>query len=51
MIKILLDTLSMDEFYGVSEEIEIAKGKNKLKLSFGEKWEEHKRKREWSQKY
>ena len=47
MIGIVLDLLSLDEFYGVSEDIEIAKGKNKLPLSVKEGIRQHKRKRKW----
>ena len=47
MIGIILDILSIDEFYGISEEIEIAKGKNKLPTTFKEGMEKQKRKRKW----
>lgn len=47
MLGIVLDILATDEFYGISEEIEIAKGKNKLPLSFKEGWKQRKRKRAW----
>lgn len=47
MIKIILDILSIDPFYGISEEIEIAKGKNKLCTNFKEGWEQRKRAKRW----
>jgi hypothetical protein len=34
MINIILDILAMDDFYGVSETIDIAKGKNEIPLTF-----------------
>lgn len=42
--------LNMDEFYNVSEEIEIAKGKNKLPMSFKEGYKKVKRRAKWLQK-
>lgn len=50
MIKLLLDILSMDDFYGISEEIEVVSGKNKLCTNVKEAWEQNKRKKEWSQR-
>ena len=47
MITILLDMLASNEFYGVSENIEIAKGKNKLPTSFKYAWRQRKRKIKW----
>jgi len=47
MLGIVLDILAMDDFHGISEEIDIAKGKNKLTLSFRERWEQHKRAKKW----
>lgn len=47
MIGIILDLLGVDEFYGVSEEIEIAKGKNKLQTGWKGAWEQRKRKEKW----
>ena len=48
MIHIILDILAMDEFYGVSETIDIAKGKNKLPLTIKDGYKKAKRK--WSQR-
>jgi hypothetical protein len=42
-----LKLLNIDEFYGVSETIEIAKGKNKLPQSLKEGFEQIKRKTKW----
>lgn len=47
MIKILLDILAIDDFYNISEEIEIAKGKNKLCSNWKEAWYQYKRKTKW----
>jgi hypothetical protein len=47
MLGIILDILAMDDFYGISEEIEIAKGKNKLCTKWGEAWKQSKRKKKW----
>lgn len=48
MIGVLLDILEIDDFEGVSEEVDIAKGKYKLPTSFREGWKQHKRK--WHKK-
>ena len=48
MINIILDILAMDNFYGVSETIDIAKGKNEIPLTF--KSGIKKVKRKWQQK-
>ena len=50
MIEIILDMLAMDEFYNISEEIEIAKGKNKLPMTIKEGYKKAVRKAKWSQK-
>ena len=47
MIKMLLDLLGSNEFYGVSDEIEIAKGKNKLNTSYKEEVQRRKRLKKW----
>lgn len=47
MLGIILDILATNEFYNESEAIEIAKGKNKLTLSFRERWEQYKRTKKW----
>tara|TARA_R110002074_G_scaffold353681_1_gene525431 strand:- start:160 stop:303 length:144 start_codon:yes stop_codon:yes gene_type:complete len=44
---IVLKLLNIDKFYGVSETIEIAKGKNKIPLSFKEGYKQIKRNRKW----
>jgi hypothetical protein len=40
---IILKLLSVDNFYGISEEIEIAKGKYKIPLTFKEGFKQIKR--------
>ena len=49
MINELITLLSLDEFYGVSKDVDTAKGMNKIPLSFKEAWDQHKRKRAWRQ--
>ena len=44
---IVLKLLNIDEFYGVSKTIDIAKGKNKLPQSLKEGFEQIKRKTKW----
>jgi hypothetical protein len=44
---IVLKLLNIDKFYGVSKTIEIAKGKNKIPLSFKEGYKQIKRNRKW----
>jgi hypothetical protein len=48
MIKHILKMLSIDDFYGRGENIDIAKGKNQIPTSF--KQAINKIKREWKQK-
>jgi len=45
---IILKLLSLDDFYGVSEEVEIAKGKYKLPLTIKEAYKQLKR--TWNEK-
>jgi len=47
MIDLILKMLDLDEMVGVSKEIDIAKGVNKLPLTFKEAWKQHKRIKEW----
>ena len=47
---IVLKLLDIDDFYGVSEEIEIAKGKYKLPLTFKEGFRQFKRRTKWQSK-
>lgn len=51
MIGSLLDILNLNEWQEISNEIEIAKGKNELPLSIREGLKQKKRNRRWSQKY
>ena len=44
---IVIKLLNIDEFYGVSKTIDIAKGKNKLPQSLKEGFEQIKRKTKW----
>ena len=43
MIKNILDLLALDEFYGQSELIDIAKGKYKIQHSIVDKYKQKKR--------
>ena len=47
MIDIILKMLSIDDMIGVSKNIDIAKGVNKLPMTFSEGWEQRKRLKKW----
>ena len=47
MIKHILDLLALDEFYGQSENIEIAKGKYQLVTTWKQGFEQIKRQLKW----
>lgn len=47
MIPLLIDMLSIGDFYGLSEEIDIAKGKYKLNTGFKEEVKRRKRIKAW----
>ena len=47
MIELIIQMLQIDEFYGESELIEIAKGKHKLARTVKEKREQLKRAKKW----
>ena len=44
MIKLLIELLKIDNFYGVSENIDIAKGQYKIETSVRQSWKQAKRK-------
>ena len=44
MIDLILKMLTIDDMLGVSKEIDIAKGVNKLPLTFKDAWKQYKRK-------
>ena len=44
---IIIKLLNIDEFYGISETVEIAKGKYKLPLTVKEGFKQLKRQRKW----
>lgn len=44
MIENILKLLSIEDFYGVSKNIDIAKGKHELTTSFKKAWKQRKRK-------
>jgi hypothetical protein len=50
MIAQILELLATNKFYGQSELIEIAKGKNKLEHTFKGKREQLKRAKQWQQR-
>jgi hypothetical protein len=50
MIKTIIEMLSIDNFYGQSENIEIAKGKHKLTYSLKEKLRQAKRELKYNTK-
>ena len=43
MVKHIIDILKLDDFYGISKNIDIAKGKHKLPESVREMYKQHKR--------
>lgn len=47
MIGTILNILKQDDFYGISNEIEIAKGKNKIPKSYKEVINQAKRELKW----
>ncbi len=47
MIEQILELLAKDDWYGVSENIDIAKGKYKIPKGYKEKQEQTKRERAW----
>lgn len=49
MFELIIQGLSIDDLYGVSKEIDIAKGINKMPLTFKEGWKQHKRRKAWRQ--
>ena len=50
MIGILVDLLNLDDFYGVSKNIDIAKGVNKIPLTLKEGVSAMKREKAWLKK-
>jgi len=47
MIGIIIDMLSVGELYGLTDEIEIAKGRHNLTLTFKGIYRQKKREKEW----
>lgn len=50
MLKNIIQLLQLDEHYGVSENIEIAKGKNQLLTTFKQGYRQLKRDLKWQSK-
>ena len=50
MIKHILDLLRLQQFYNTSENIEIAKGKNEIPLTWVKGFEQIKRQYKWKKK-
>ncbi len=50
MIKSILNMLSVDDFYGQSEAIDIAKGKNQLPKTIKQGVQQAKRKQAWKKR-
>lgn len=50
MLKNIIELLQLDEHYGVSENIEIAKGKNQLLTTFKQGYRQLKRDLKWQSK-
>lgn len=49
MIDLILKMLDIDEMIGESKVIDIAKGSNKLPMTFREGWKQRKRAKKWLQ--
>ena len=47
MFDLILKCLDLGELRGVSKEIDIAKGVNKLQTTFKGSWKQYKRKKAW----
>lgn len=47
MIDLILKMLELNEFRGISKDIDIAKGCNKLPVTFKEGWRQRKRCKAW----
>ena len=47
MIDIIRHILGSGDLYGISERVDIAKGKYKIPETFREGWDQHKRKKAW----
>lgn len=47
MIDLILKMLDINKMYGVSKNIDIAKGVNKLPMTFKEGWNQRKRVKKW----
>ena len=47
MIKLIIDLLQMDDFYGCGKNIDIAKGQNKIHLGLKAKMKQRKRQEAW----
>jgi hypothetical protein len=47
MIDNILKLLEIQEYYGMSKNIDIAKGINKLPSTISEGWKQHKRAKAW----
>ena len=50
MFDLIIKVLELGDLYGISKEIDIAKGINKMPLSVSEAWQQRKRKKAWQQK-
>ncbi len=47
MFELIIKVIDIGELRGVSKEIDIAKGSNKLHTSFSKIWKQYKRKKAW----
>lgn len=50
MIEQIVKLLALDDWVGCTENIDIAKGKNRLPLTFREAWQQNKREKQWLKK-
>ena len=47
MMDLILKMLDISDMYGVSKEVDIAKGINKTPTNFNEGWKQRKRRKSW----
>lgn len=50
MVDLILKMLDINDMIGVSKNIDIAKGSNKLPMTIKEGWKQRKRKKAWQKK-
>lgn len=51
MFDLLIKCLDVDDMIGISREVDIAKGVNRLETTFKGSWKQYKRKKKWLKKF